>query len=278
VHFDPLETSQAVTVATLADGVAEPDETFLVDLQNPVNATLDDAQGVATIDDDDSHATIADVQKPEGNVGTTAFVFTVTLSAPPAAPASVAYSTAPLGASPGRDYTPVAGVLAFAVGQTSGSITVPVVGDRLEERDEFFKVVLHSPSGLFMDKGEALGGIVNDDFVGPPKVTIDDATLGEGDAGTTNLVFTVRLSRVSSSVVTLRFATANGTAVAGSDYATTSGVLTFPIGVKERTISVPVMGDLLDEPNETLFVNLSAPRGAALLDKQGKGTIVDDDP
>jgi subtilisin-like proprotein convertase family protein len=278
VRFDPLQTSQALTVATVPDAEAEPAETFYVDLTSPVNATLLDAQGMGTITDDDPHATLADVEKPEGHAGTTSFVFTVTLTAPPGVPVSVAYSTAPLTATPGRDYTAVSGVLTFAAGETSGRITVPVVADRIEEQDELFKVVLSGPSGLFIDRPEALGRIVNDDFVGLPKISIYDASLVEGDSGSANMVFTVRMSRVSSTVVTLRYATASGTAVAGSDYAPTGGTLFFPIGVKERTVSVPVIGDLLDEPTEAFFVNLSAPRGAALLDGQAKGAILDDDP
>ena len=275
LHFAPFETAKTITVSTLADLEGELAETFVVNLANPRGASLADAQGQGTITDDDPHATVADVQRPEGSVGTTSFVFTVRLSMPPAVTVTVAYRTIPLGAAPGADYTSVSGVLSFAPGQTSRTITVPVVADRVEEMDEFFKVVLGSSTGLFVDRAEALGWIVNDDGVGPPRLRIEDATLVEGSA---TMTFTVRLTRVSSSVVTLRYATANETAAAGSDYSARSGSLTFPVGTWVRTIQVPVLGDLLDEADETLLVNLSSVRGAALLDGQGRGTIVDDDP
>ena len=83
---------------------------------------------------------------------------------------------------------------------------------------------------------------------------------------------------MSSSVVTLRYATANGTAIAGSDYVATSGILTFSVGTTQKTVSVPVVGDTTLEPNETFVLDLSQPRGGALLRKQGKGTIVNDEP
>jgi hypothetical protein len=109
-------------------------------------------------------------------------------------------------------------------------------------------------------------------------MTVSDATLVEGDAGTANMVFTVRLNRVASTVVSVRYATSAGTAAAGSDFTVTAGILTFPLGATERMVLVPVIGDLLDEGNETFFVNLSQARGAGLLDAQGRGTIEDDDP
>ena len=279
MSFAALETTKTITVPTIDDSNDEPlSETFVVDLTNAQNATLGDAQGQGTIVDDDPFATIGDVRKPEGSSGTTSFVFTVSLTAPPVSPVSVQYKTVSLGATAGRDYTPVSGLLTFAPGQASRTITVPVAGDRLEEMDEFFEVVLSSPIGLILNRTEALGTIVNDDFVGLPRISISDASLIEGNAGTGSMVFTVSLSRVSSSVVVVRYATANGTATAGTDYTATVGVLTFPVGTTQRTISVPVSGDTTVEPNETFFVNLSAPRAGALLRKQGKGTIVNDEP
>ena len=148
----------------------------------------------------------------------------------------------------------------------------------MEEKEESFKVVLSSPMGLTLDRTEAFGFIVNDDFVGPPRMTVADATLVEGDVGAASMVFTVRFNRVASTPVSVRYATTAGTAAAGSDFTATASTLTFPLGATERTISVPVFGDLLDEGNESFFVNLSLARGAGLLDAQARGTIEDDDP
>ena len=77
--------------------------------------------------------------------------------------------------------------------------------------------------------------------------------------------------------MTGKYATANGTAQAGSDYVATSGVLTFPAGQLVRTVSVAVRGDRIKEGNETFFVDLSGPSGATLFDGRGRGTIRNDD-
>ena len=87
------------------------------------------------------------------------------------------------------------------------------------------------------------------------------------------------LSTASSEPVTVAFATANGTATAGSDYQAASGTVTFAPGETTKTVTVLVNGDRVGEPNETFLVNLSgATGGAVIIDGQGVGTIVDDEP
>jgi hypothetical protein len=112
-----------------------------------------------------------------------------------------------------------------------------------------------------------------------PAITIGDAVVTEGDAGAVNAAFPVSLSGPTSDVITVSFATADGTAAAGTDYLTTLGTLTFtPGGATTQNIAVPVNGDLLDEADETFFVNLSNPVNATIADGQGLGTILDNDP
>jgi len=111
-----------------------------------------------------------------------------------------------------------------------------------------------------------------------PLVTIDDVTVTEGNSGTRNAVFTARLSAASSQAVAVNYATANGSATAGSDYQFVSGTLTIPAGQTTETFIVRINGDRLPEPNETFFVNLSSPTNAVIADGQGVGTIVDDEP
>ncbi len=110
-----------------------------------------------------------------------------------------------------------------------------------------------------------------------PTVSIGDATVTEGNTGSVNAVFTVSLSGTSSQTVTVQYATANGTATAGSDYTATSGTLTFTPGQLTQTVSVPVLGDTVLEPTETFAVNLSNPTNATIGDGQGVGTIIDND-
>jgi hypothetical protein len=99
----------------------------------------------------------------------------------------------------------------------------------------------------------------------------------EGNTGSVNAVFTVTLSTVSAQTVTVQYATANGTAAAGSDYTAASGTLTFAPGDLTKTLTVPVLGDTLVEPSETFLVNLTNPTNATLADAQAVGTIVDNE-
>jgi hypothetical protein len=110
-----------------------------------------------------------------------------------------------------------------------------------------------------------------------PALAVGDVSVTEGNAGAQDAVFTVTLSQAAAVPVGVDYATAAGTATAGVDYGTVAGTLTFPAGVVARTVAVPVLGDTIDEANETFFVNLSGPTGATLGDGQGQGTILDDD-
>jgi subtilisin family serine protease len=112
-----------------------------------------------------------------------------------------------------------------------------------------------------------------------PAISINDVTLSEGNSGTTiSFNFTVSLSPAASQNVTVNFATASGTATAGSDYvAIPVAPLTFSAGETTKTVTVQVNGDADFEPNETFFVNLSNATNAYIADSQGLGTINNDD-
>jgi hypothetical protein len=111
----------------------------------------------------------------------------------------------------------------------------------------------------------------------PPTVSINDASVTEGNTGTINATFTVTLSAPDRQSVKVNYSTANGTAAAGSDFQTASGTLTFAPGETSKTITVAVLGDQMYEPDETFAVNLSGPTNATIGDSNGIGTIVNDD-
>src|SRR5205823_5033993 len=113
-----------------------------------------------------------------------------------------------------------------------------------------------------------------------PSVSIDDQTVTEGNGTTPNVVFNVALSAASGQAVTVNYTTADGTtnpATAGNDYLSITGSLTFNPGETNKTITVVVTGDFIDEPDETFFVNLTSATNATIADGQGLGTIIDDD-
>jgi chitinase len=113
-----------------------------------------------------------------------------------------------------------------------------------------------------------------------PKLSIDDASVTEGNSGAVNLRFTIKLSEAVAVPVTVEYATADGTAKAPGDYATTSNTATFLPNQTSAGVDVPIVGDTTDEPDETFTVKLSNPAGGSATIDRGTatGTIVDDDP
>jgi large repetitive protein len=165
LRFLPGVTSQTITVQVVGDLIDESVEAFNVHLTNSPNAYIVSGAGYCYIQDNDPTPTltISDVRKKEGRSGTTLFVFTVTLSAPSAAPVTVHYATSDGTARAGEDYTAAFGTLTFAPGQKSKTITVAVKGERLLEADETFSVNLSGATDADILDGQGLGTILNDD-------------------------------------------------------------------------------------------------------------------
>jgi hypothetical protein len=161
------QTTATITVLITGDRLSEPNETFFVNLSSPTNATIADGQGVGSIVNDDvalPRLTVSDVTKKEGQKGTTAFSFVVTLSAPSSAPVTVQYATADgTATTAGQDYFATSGTLTFQPGQTSKTVTVSVRGDRTREADETFFLELPNSQGATIADGQGLGTIQNDD-------------------------------------------------------------------------------------------------------------------
>jgi len=111
----------------------------------------------------------------------------------------------------------------------------------------------------------------------PLELSISDASVVEGDSAATTALFIVTLSRPVGQTVTVLYATSDDTAIAGSDYVATNGVVQFNPGQTNRGIRVPVLGDRSGETNETFLVTLGGPTEAVLGRSRGVGTIVDDE-
>ena len=271
------ETQTTVTVPVLGDTLAEPDETLTLGLSNPTNASLSTASATGTITNDDAAPglSIADTSVSEGDAGSADLIFTLTLSTTSALDVTVEYATADGTATAGSDYTATSGTATIAAGATQTTVTVPVLGDTLAEQDETLTLSLSNPANASLSTTSATGTITDDDAA--PGLSIADTSVAEGDAGSADLVFTLTLSAVSALDVTVEYATADGTATAGNDYTATSGTATIAAGATQTTVTVPVLGDTLAEPDETLTLSLSNPTNASLSTTSATGTITDDD-
>lgn len=218
---------------------------------------------------------IGDGAVVEGNSGTRALRFTVSLSQAASTPVTVRWATADGTATVAdKDYRAASGVLTFAAGQTSQVVSVLVNGDTRTENHETFFVRLSQPSGATLGDQEGQGTIRNDD---KPILTVANIGIEEGHSGTKNAVFVVTLSVPTTQQVSVKFATANGTAVAGSDYVAKSGTVTFAAGETSKIISVGIKGDTAIEADETFRVLMSSVVNATLGTTRAIGTIVNDD-
>jgi subtilisin family serine protease len=217
---------------------------------------------------------VSDVTVSEGQDGTTPAVFTVTRTSGSGI-AYVQFATADGSATAASgDYQPRSGTLTFAPGETSKTVTVLVNGDRLAEADEHFVLNLSNPTGATIADGQGVGTIRDDE----PRIVVDGQVIfQEGDTQTT-LQVAVNLSAPSSQPVTVSYATADGTAVAGSDYLPTSGTLTFAPGETRKVIPVTLARDRTQEAIlEAFFINLSGVSSNAVILRHGVIHIVDDD-
>ena len=270
---------QRVSIWVNGDTQKENLETFTVKLTNPVGASIKPGGGLGTITNDDQlpDVSVDDVVVGEGDgLGATA-AFKFTLSNASTTDVSFNYATADGTAVATDDYTPSSGTVPFLAGQQTSYVTIPIVGDTADESDETFTLNLSNPSGVALPDPQAAGTIVDDE--GAPAVSVSDAEVTEGDAGTVTATFNLVLSNAGGSTSTVEYATSDGSATAPADYQAASGTVNFAAGqVGPKAVTVAVKGDDWNEAAEDFIVTLSSPTNAVLADDKGLGLIKNDDP
>lgn len=204
----------------------------------------------------------------------TALTFTVTRSGVTSASVTVNYAAANGTASAGSDYTATSGTLTFAAGETSKTISVPTVNDTIPEPAKTVLMNLSAATGgAIITRAQASGTVNDNDTTAITFAVNNAAAVTEG--GT--LVFTVTKSGGTYLNTSVNYATANGTATAGSDYTAVSGTLTFAPTETSKTVSVSTIDDFTVESPETVLLNLSSPSGGSITTAQASGTINDND-
>jgi uncharacterized protein YhjY with autotransporter beta-barrel domain len=270
IIFSGQTESQPINLQIVGDTKIEADETFTLNLFNIVNgATLDPGPYVIHIVNDDVPVvTVSSPTITEGNSGTSLLTFVATLTTPAAVAVPAQFSTADGTAKAGEDYQAASGTLTFFPGETTKVISVQINGDTLFEADENFKMNV-TPSGGATASGT--GTIVNDDV---PTVSVDDVRLTEGNLGITSMTFVVSLPAASSATVQATYTTADGTAIAGQDYQSAAGTLTFTPGQTQQNVIIKVIGDTAFEPDETFTLTVTPAGGVPVT---ATGTIINDD-
>ncbi|WP_345251326.1 Calx-beta domain-containing protein, partial [Kangiella taiwanensis] len=271
-------TSVNLNVLAIDDSLLEPTETVIVTLDTVTsgNATIGTPNNatVNIFDNDAASIAIDDVtvDEADGNA-----VFTVTLTGNVQGGFTVDAATADDTALAGSDYTTTTDTLSFAGnnGETQ-TFTVPITDDGIAEATEtFFANLSNISNGLVtIADAQGIGSITDNDNA---SLAINDVTVNEGDG---TAVFTVTLTGDVQGGVSVDYATADDTALAASDYTSSTGTINF-VGTdgETQTFSVPITDDGLVEATETFFANLSNVSNAVvtLADDQGIGTINDND-
>jgi len=272
LSFASGQATKTVTIVTTVDLTYENNETVNLNLTNPTNsASISDTQGVGTINNDDAAPSFSvnNVSISEG--GNLSFI--VTKAGATAKSHNVNYATANGTAASGSDYTSKSGTVSFTSAETSKTVTVATLGDSVYENNETVNLNLSAAtSGATISDSLGIGTINNNDTA--PAFSVNNTSVSEG--GT--LSFTVTKTGSTALSHNINYATANGTATAGSDYTSKSGVLTFTSGQTSKAVTVTTIEDTAVEPNETVKLNFSsATGGATISDSQGIGTINNDD-
>ena len=277
VSFAPGVTSQMVHVMVAGDAVVEGDETFTVSLSNPSGATIADGSAVGTITNDDVAPT------PTPGASSVTYVVSDDWGSGFVAGVKVTAGSAFDGWTVEFD-TPA------RISNIWNAEIVSHVGQHYVVRNASWNAKVAAGQSVEFGFQAAPGGgssavtgfVVNGSSTGGPapvvpKVSVADASVVEGDSGTTQLTFTVTLDTASDEVVSVGYVTSNGTATAGVDYTAGNGTITFAPGVLSQQISVTVTGDGTAETDETFTLTLSSPSGATIADGAATGTILNDD-
>lgn len=218
---------------------------------------------------------INDVNVNEGDVGSVNADFTVTLSAASTHRVTVSYSTADGTATQGADYVSKTASVVFQPGETSKTASIEILGDTIDEFSETVKVNLSNVDVGTIVRAQGTATILNNDP--PPTISVMDNNVIEGDGAGNTVAFLITLSQVSEKPISIDFATADGTAVAGADYIASSGTVTIPAGLPGTRINVPIVADIDQEPTEAFTLNLSNPVNTVIAKGQATATIFDDD-
>ena len=263
LSFAGTERFKLVPVPILNDSVKEVNKTFRVTLTNPAGATLgSQTTTTVTIVDNDQGLQFEAASYTVAEDAGAAFLG-VLRGDDGDQPVTVDYATADGTATQGLDYTATSGTLCFAAGEKVKPIAIPILNDGVQEAAKNFRVALSNPSG-----GATLGSRTN------ILVSIQDNDPGVGFELATDSVFekagqiTLTVLRGNDDAlgpITVDYATADGTARAGTDYQAVSGTLEFQEQETVESLTIPILGDAVAENTETFSVTLSHPTGGAVL-------------
>lgn len=221
---------------------------------------------------------VRDVTVTETNAAGLVARVPVVLSRAASRRVTVQYTTVNGTAKAPADYTAKNGTLAFPAGVRKKLVAVAIKGDTLDEANEVFRLRVFNPVRAVI--ADNVGVVTINDNDPLPALTAANAQAVEPNVGSTQLLsIPITLSAPSARTVSVAYMVTSGTATLGSDFsmAAASGILSFPAGTLARDVTVTVIGDNVDEANETLDLSLADSVKATIADGSAVGTIIDND-
>ena len=274
-------TSGTISIASIVDDSAdEANETVIVTLSNPSNATLgtDSVHTYTITDNDDAPVVDFNTTTSNGAESASSASLTVDLSAASSQDVTVDYAVTGTATGSGTDYTLANGTLTISAGSTTGTITIAgIIDDSMDEPNETVIVTLSNPSNATLGSDDAHTYTITDNESTP---TIDfNTTSSSGAESVSSKAITVDLSGTSSQNVTVDYVITGTATGSGTDYTLANGTLTISSGSTSGTITIAsIVNDSLDEDNETVILTLSNPSNATLgSDSVHTYTIFDND-
>jgi hypothetical protein len=277
VTFAPFQATATITVPIFANSRTETAEVFTVELIDAVDAVLGtQTAGIVTITEDPPlpTLTISDVQVADTAAGVATLIVTRTGNLNVAT--TVQFRTVAGSATANSDFTTTTGPVTFAVGQAQATITVPILANTTpltmtnREGTETFNVELFDvDGGVLGTKATGVVTITADAEVGLAQFSINSITATEGST----VLLTVTRSGDLTGQVSVSYATASGSALAGLDFAQAAGELVFGPNETSKTISVSLSSDTVIETAETFSVVLQNAVGGTISNGSGIVTI-----
>ena len=275
--FGPNVPSATFTVKTIANTLVDGNRSVTLTLSSPTGTdALLGVTATATLNiiDEDKAGTVKlgaaahSVAETGKNVA-----ITVQRAGGAASGVVVQFETSDGTAHAGTDYTAVNGSVTFNAGETTKTVPVPITDTPIVDGSRNFTFTLTGaapPSTVIGSPSSAVVTLGDLDVAGTLQFSLPAYSVTEPGSGTVNAVITVTRTGGMAGGVLVNFATADGTATAGADYAATTGTLTFGLGNTSMTFTVPILADTPArvEGNETVLLTLSSPQGGAALGAQ----------
>jgi hypothetical protein len=274
--FAPGSLSQTILVPIAPDNTFEPDETFSIQLTNPITvgaseaigATISTTSATATIQNDDVLPTVSIVSIDNSNLPIDQLPnqqkITLKRDGDPSQPLTIKYLLTKLISGKTQDTTTT---VTFTAGQSTTAIPLTIDSTIIYRELEKDTITLINDPNYAIDSLSKPTTISLTNNQTAPTISISDTEIIEGDSGTSNLRFTIRLSNPSAQTTSISYQTADGTATFSKDYTATNSTLVFAPKEIEKTIDIPIIGDKIIEKDENFILTLSNPTSGAILNK-----------